>query len=161
MNFRTLICMFAILLAASFGLSAQGVCNLAVASGTYLYSGDGWVIGAAGSLAPTAVLGLAAINGDGTVTGVITQNLAGNITTGTITGTATVDSNCTGSIKYSVNNETETYEMKIVLVPHTGEIHSMFAKNATAPTTMICKFTRIAVPNPAPTEESSAAIRKN
>jgi len=158
-TFRNLISMLAVLLATSFSLSAQGVCTMAVASGTYLYSGDGWVTGTAGTLAPISVLGVATIDADGTVSGLFTQSLAGNVTTGTIAGTATMASNCVGAVKYSVNNETETYEMKLVLIPNTGEIHSMFTKNPAAPTTMICKFTRIAVPNPAPAEETSA-VRK-
>jgi len=136
---------------------------MSVASGTYMYSGDGWVATAPGTLAPTSALGLVTIDVEGVVTGTYTQTIAGNVTSGKINGSATVASDCTGTITYYLDSSTAAYELKMVLIPHTGEIHTLFTKTPALAMTMVTRFTRIArnLDTPAgPVEEPAGAARR-
>jgi hypothetical protein len=160
MTFRNLIWVLALALALSAGAYAQTNCSVGVAGGTYIYSGDGWVATAPGTLAPTSAIGLLTVDADGMVTGTYTQSIGGNITTGEIKGGITIAPDCTGTIKYTLEYSTAAYEMKLVLVPQTGDIHAVFSKTPALATTMICRFTRIARlagSPPAPVEESPTA----
>jgi hypothetical protein len=153
----------ALALALSAGVFAQTNCTVGVVSGTYIYSGDGWVATAPGTLSPTSAIGLLTIDADGMVTGTYTQSIAGNITTGDIKGSVTIAPDCTGTLKYTLEYGTAAYEMKLALVPQTGEFHALFSKTPTLATTMICKFTRIArlTSSPSePVEESTTASRR-
>jgi hypothetical protein len=98
------------------------------------------------------------------VTGTYTQSLAGNITTGEIKGSVTIAPDCTGTIKYALEYSTAAYEMKLVMVPQTGDIHALFSKTPTLATTMACKFTRIArlmgTPSVPEEERAAAATRR-
>jgi hypothetical protein len=152
-------------MAASTGVYAQMNCSIGAATGSFIYSGDGWVATAPGTIAPASAIGLLTIDADGVVTGTYTQSIAGNITTGEIKGSLTINSDCTGTLKYTLEYSTAAYEMKLVLVPQTGDMHALFSKTPTLATTMICKFSRIAriwPTPPAPEEEpTSAASRHN
>ena len=143
MTSRNLIWVVALALAVSAGVYAQTNCSIGVASGTYIYSGDGWVATAPGTLAPTSAIGLLTIDGDGMLTGTYTQSISGNVTTGEIKGSVAIAPDCTGTIKYTLEYSNAAYEMKLVLVPQTGDIHALFSKTPTLATTMVCKFTRI------------------
>jgi hypothetical protein len=97
------------------------------------------------------------------VTGTYTQSIAGNVTTGEIKGNAAIARDCTGTIKYTLEYSTAAYEMKLVLVPQTGDFLALFSKTPTLATTMVCKFTRIARLWSTPTvpeEEANAASRR-
>ncbi len=144
MTSRNLIWMVALALAVSSGVYAQTNCSIGVISGTYIYSGDGWVATAPGTLAPTSAIGLLTIDSDGMVTGTYTQSIAGTVTTGAIKGSATIAPDCSGTIKYTLEYSTAAYEMRVVVVPQAGDIHALFSKTPTLATTMVCKFTRIA-----------------
>jgi hypothetical protein len=161
---RKLMWVVALTLTLSAGLYAQTNCSVGVAGGTYIYSGDGWVATTPGTIAPTSVLGLLTIDADGMVAGMYTQSIAGNITTGAIKGSAAIAPDCTGTIKYTLEYSTAAYEMKLVLVPQTGDIHAVFSKTPTLATTMACKFTRIArlmgTPNVPEEGEATAATRR-
>jgi hypothetical protein len=77
------------------------------------------------------------------LTGTYTQSISGNVTTGEIKGSVAIAPDCTGTIKYTLEYSNAAYEMKLVLVPQTGDIHALFSKTPTLATTMVCKFTRI------------------
>jgi hypothetical protein len=98
------------------------------------------------------------------VTGTYTQSINGNVATGEIKGSVTIAPNCTGTIKYTLEYSTAAYEMKLVLVPQTGDIHALFSKTPTLATTMVCKFTRIArqwgTPSVPEEEPATAASRR-
>ena len=164
MTSRNLIWVVALALALYASVYAQTNCAISVASGIYIYSGDGWVTTAPGTLAPTSAIGLVTIDDNGMMTGTYTQSIAGNVTTGEIKGSVTIAPNCTGTIKYTLEYSTAPYEMKLVLVPQTGDIHALFSKTPTLATTMVCKFTRIARPWGTPSvpeeEPATAASRR-
>jgi hypothetical protein len=150
-------------LALSAGVNAQTTCSIGVASGTYLYSGDGWVATAPGTIAPTSAIGLLTIDADGIASGTYTQSIAGTVTSGEIKGSVTVAPDCTGTIKYTLEYSTAAYEMKFVLVAQTGDIHALFSKTPAQGTTMLCKFTRIArqMGSPSePVEETATAATR-
>src|SRR5262245_49646970 len=113
---RTLIWVVALAFALSASAYAQTNCSVGVASGTYLYSGDGWVATAPGTIAPTSAIRLLTIDADGIASGTYTQSIAGNVTSGEIKGSVTVAPDCTGTIKYTLEYSTAAYEMKFVLV---------------------------------------------
>jgi hypothetical protein len=97
-------------------------------------------------------------------TGTYTQSINGNVATGEIKGSVTIAPNCTGTINYTLEYSNAAYEMKLVLVPQTGDIHALFSKTPTLATTMVCKFTRIArlwsTPSASEEEQATAAARR-
>jgi hypothetical protein len=160
---RNVIWVVAVALALSVSINAQTNCSIGVASGTYIYSGDGWVATAPGTIAPTSAIGLLTIDADGIATGTYTQSIAGTITTGEIKGSMTIAPDCTGTLQYTLEYSSASYEMKLVFAAQTGDIHALFSKTPTQATTMICKFTRIARlmgPTSEPVEEAAAAAKR-
>jgi hypothetical protein len=72
-----------------------GDCSNNSLKGTYGASCEGTIVGAG----PVAVVGVLTADGDGSISGVETLSVNGEITTGvTFTGTYTVNADCTGSI---------------------------------------------------------------
>lgn len=84
-----------LILVAVFALSlaAWGSCSNANIKGNYGYAGTN--TDTSGNLA--ASLGHITANGKGTFTGTQTQSVAGTVSTTTVTGTYTVNADCTGS----------------------------------------------------------------
>lgn len=73
---------------------AQSACGLGTLAGTYGFDGNGFVT--AGTV-PVAQVGVATANGAGNVSGSLTANVGGVVSTSTFSGTYTVEPNCTGS----------------------------------------------------------------
>jgi hypothetical protein len=71
-------------------------CSLARAAGTYGVSDSGTVIG----IGPRAAVALLTLDGAGNITGSVTASLNGSVSTGTLSGTYTVNSECTGSTTF-------------------------------------------------------------
>jgi hypothetical protein len=72
-----------------------GQCSNASLKGSYGASCEGTIVG----VGPLAVIGVLTADGDGNISGVETLSVNGVITSGvTLTGTYTVNADCTGSI---------------------------------------------------------------
>lgn len=85
---------------------AQGTatCTVAGEKGIYGYHGGGWQTNP--SLIPVALDGLVTADGLGNFTGTETVSSGGVIVSGTITGTYTVNANCTGTTTSTFNGKT-------------------------------------------------------
>ena len=80
-------------------MHAQPTCTDASLHGSYGYSFDGTVIG----IGPTAGSGVITFDGTGQMSDADTLSLNGTIIPRTLTGTYTVQANCTGSVTLEVS----------------------------------------------------------
>ena len=92
-----------IVLVATFALSmpalaqaGDSACSFARAAGTYGVSDSGTVIG----IGPRAALALLTLDTAGNINGKVTSSLNGNVTKGTLSGTYTVNPDCTGTTTF-------------------------------------------------------------
>jgi hypothetical protein len=69
-------------------------CSLSTVKGTYGVLGSGTALG----IGPVTAVGVATLDGAGSVTYIATENYDGEIIPGTLTGTYTLSSNCTGTV---------------------------------------------------------------
>lgn len=83
----------------SMGCLLGQQCSTAAQAGDYVMTCDGYVtiVGAA-TLIPTKALSSVNVSSGGTFTGTGTASLGGKILSATLSGTGTVNSNCTGSV---------------------------------------------------------------
>ncbi len=85
----------------SIGPSAQaasGKCSLSKLAGTYGLTTTGSILG----IGPVAAVGLITFDASGNISGSQTRSLNGEVADETFTGTATVNSDCTGTDTFSV-----------------------------------------------------------
>ncbi len=82
-------------------------CSNATVSGTYFYLMNGFTV-SNGSAAPYAELGKWVADGGGNFTGDSTSSANGTIRTNSLSGTYSVQSNCTGSYSITVNSQSVT-----------------------------------------------------
>ena len=95
----TLTGLFAAVLIAGLGLPAYAkdhACSLAGAAGTYGVSDSGTIIG----IGPRAAVALLTLDEAGSISGTVTASLNGTVSTGTLSGTYAVNSDCTGSTTF-------------------------------------------------------------
>jgi hypothetical protein len=103
---RVILPLPAILLATSLNSNAQPVthiCKSATLTGAYAYLMTGQVFTTTAGFIPFTDSGSLTWNGKGGVTGSSTLNVDGAITSRILTGTYTVNSDCTGSLTYTDN----------------------------------------------------------
>ena len=86
--------------------TAQSGCSLGTLRGAYIYAQDGFIIAGdtAAERTPFAQAGRELFNGDGTMSGMATENLAGVAGRITYTGTYIVQPDCTGSVTFTDSN---------------------------------------------------------
>src|SRR5215472_9686059 len=85
---------------------AQSGCSVGTLRGAYIYAQDGFTISGdtASQRTPFAQAGREMFNGDGTMSGVATENLNGEVGRVTYTGTYTVEPDCTGAVTFTDTN---------------------------------------------------------
>jgi hypothetical protein len=105
MNRNTTLRLLVAALVATFVLSmgplaqaASGKCSLSKLAGTYGLTTTGSIPG----IGPVAAVGLMTLDASGNISGSQTRSLNGDIADETFTGTATVNSDCTGTDTVSV-----------------------------------------------------------
>ncbi len=87
---------FAVVLAALLPTARGQSCSLARAAGTYGFSDSGTVVG----IGPRAAAGILTLDAAGNTNGKVTASLNGSITDSTVSGTYTVNPDCTGAIAF-------------------------------------------------------------
>src|ERR1700678_2576332 len=81
---------------------AQRGCSNASLIGTYAYTGAGTIVSPAAIAGPFAEVGMQTFDGQGHTTATATASQGGNILQFTITGTYTVNPDCTGTLTLQV-----------------------------------------------------------
>ena len=89
------------------GSHAQSGCSVATLRGAYIYAQDGFVIAGAtaSDRTPFAQAGREIFKGDGTMSGVATENFNGSVSHVTYAGTYTVGPDCTGTVTFTDDNQ--------------------------------------------------------
>jgi len=121
---RILLPMPAILLATSVNGNAQAVshvCKSATLTGAYGYLMTGQVFLSQVGFVPYADSGSLTWNGSGKFTGSSSLNVEGQITSRTLTGTYTVNPDCTGSVAFT-DNLGDTGGINMVIIGNGAEI---------------------------------------
>jgi hypothetical protein len=98
-------------------MHAQPPCTDASLRGSYGYSFDGTVMG----IGPTAGSGVITFDGEGNLSGADTLSLNGTIIPRTLTGTYTVQANCTGSVTLEVSTG-DIFHLAFVIVDSRREL---------------------------------------
>lgn len=81
-----------------------GVCTLSHAAGNYGFSDSGTIVG----IGPRAAVGTLAFDAAGSISGKLTASLSGSIGTTSLSGTYSVNSDCSGSAVFSESDESGT-----------------------------------------------------
>lgn len=121
-----------------------GTCSNATVSGTYFYLLDGEV-SSGGEVVAYAVFGKLIANGAGQFSGNDYESLNGQQASYSFSGTYTVQSNCAGSMTYTINSQTITLTFQVVnngedaflAVSTPGTVVTGAAHRTTAATTAI------------------------
>ena len=95
----TLVVVLSVTFALTVADSAQAedaVCSTARAAGTYGVSDSGTVVG----IGPRAAVALLTLDAAGNIKGKVTASLNGSVTNGTLSGTFTVNPDCTGTTTF-------------------------------------------------------------
>jgi len=101
-------------------------CSAVRAAGTYAISDSGTVIG----IGPRAAVALLTLDAAGNIKGPFTASLNGAVSTGTLSGTYTVDPDCRGAITFDeydpAGNLQITATVAAVWDDHMRELHFVF-----------------------------------
>jgi hypothetical protein len=97
--------------------SAKNVCSLRSITGSYGYTVNGTNL----SSGPLAAVGLVSSDGTGNLTASETDSLNGTIVRRTITGTYTVNPDCTGTVTFT-DNFNQTTHLDFVAVQDQAEL---------------------------------------
>ena len=95
----TLVIVFVATLVLSVAVPAEAgdaACSLARAAGTYGVSDSGTVVG----IGPRAAVALLTLDAAGNIKGKVTASLNGSVTDSTLSGTYTVNPDCTGTTSF-------------------------------------------------------------
>jgi hypothetical protein len=104
----------ALLLFVGCGISLQAQCTNSVLTGTYFYLLDGSLISGSQAV-PYAELGKLVADGQGNVTGQSEASVNGTLGAYSLSGTYTVQANCTGSMTLTVNSSgTALFDFEVV-----------------------------------------------
>jgi hypothetical protein len=106
------------LLVGSRLADAKPACTAEAIAGSYGYTVTGTNVG----LGPGAAVGLVALNGSGGLTASDTLSFNGTIIRRTITGSYSVNANCTGAATFTDNNA-QTTHLDFVVVADRQEVH--------------------------------------
>jgi hypothetical protein len=147
MNWKNCLLTFicgVVILPAAFGQSSPAACTHSSAAGTYSVSCSGWV-SVGGSFVPIRQLGIATGDATGSWTGVTTINIAGQsiVPKATVSGQATLDPDCTGSITYNKGTAGEI-NLNFVVNAATNEILGIATDKGTV---MSCELKRMSSSN--------------
>jgi len=85
-----------IVIAAATAQAGDTACSLARAAGTYGVSDSGTVVG----IGPRAAVALLTLDAAGNIKGKVTASLNGSVTHSTLSGTFTVNPDCTGTTSF-------------------------------------------------------------
>jgi len=106
--------------------SAQNLgCSNASLNGTYAYTGSGTIVTPAALAGPFAEVGTQTFDGQGHTTATATASQGGTILQFTITGTYTVNPNCTGTLTLQVAPIGITVPVSIVIDNNWNEFQAI------------------------------------
>jgi hypothetical protein len=108
---------------------AKPVCSLASVQGSYGYTVNGANIGGG----PLAAVGLVSSDGAGILSATETDSINGTIVRRTITGTYTVNANCTGTVIFTDNFQ-QTTHLDFVAVQERDELQFIQTDSGTVTT---------------------------
>jgi len=139
----TFICGTVVVSTAS-AQSSPAACTHSSAAGTYSVSCSGWV-SVGGSFVPIRQLGIATGDATGLWTGFTTVNIAGQsiVPKATVSGQATLDPDCTGTVTYNKGTPTEI-NINFVVNAATNEILGLATDKGTV---MSCELKRMSSSN--------------
>ena len=139
----SLICL-TLLVPAALGQSSPTACTHSSAAGTYSVSCNGWV-SVGGSFVPIKQLGIATGDATGFWTGFTTINIAGQsvIPKATVSGQATLDPDCTGTVTYNKGTPGEI-NINFVVNAATNEILGLATDKGSV---MSCELKRMSSSN--------------
>ncbi len=149
MQFRNLVCVMSALLALSGSLYAQNLCSNVSMVGSYTGTCSGWLTVSPPPnlvVVPAVTISKGTVDTDGVFTGTYIQNVAGNVTSGTMKGggNLVVKPDCTATLKWVLDGDVaNSVEGQGVFVPRLGSMEFIFTKNPYFPTTMSCKLIRM------------------
>ena len=108
---------------------AQGhvICTPAMVAGSWAYTETGTLYVPTGPV-PIAIVGSYTIDANGTLQGARTSSVGGTIATATIKGTATLNSDCTGTLElsfYSQGQLVNTAEKNVVYLNYATEARAI------------------------------------
>jgi len=94
--------LFATAFVASTAMAAQADrCSLARAAGHYGFSDSGTIVG----IGPRAAVGTLTFDAEGNIAGKVTASLSGSIGTTNLSGTYSVNSDCSGTASFSESDD--------------------------------------------------------
>lgn len=111
-----------------------GQCSQGGAAGKYGFTLTGWLIVSTGAV-PAAAVGQASVDAKGNVTGTEARSVGGGYADETLSGTISVNSDCTGSMTlnfYDAGQLVRTSVLSIVFVDNQRELR-MVQKSLTLP----------------------------
>jgi len=115
-------------LAAVAQAQRHGICTPAMVAGSWAYTETGTLYVPTGPV-PIAIVGSYTIDANGNLLGARTSSVGGTIATATIKGTATVNSDCTGTLELSFYNPLEqlvnTAEKNVVYLNYATEARAI------------------------------------
>jgi hypothetical protein len=119
------------------------VCTPALIAGTWGYTETGWLILPAPTGAiPYASVGRLVIDPNGNVSGARTASAAGTLLKGTITGSITVNPDCTGTLTQTITEQTGTSTpgtKSVVFLNNGTEANMLVTPNGMAVLTVVAK----------------------
>jgi len=119
--------MLSLSLAAVAQAQSYGTCTLAMVSGSWAYTETGTLYLPSGPVL-LAIVGNYTIDANGNLLGARTSSMGGTIGTSTIKGTATVNSDCTGTVElnfYSQGKLVNTAEKNVVYLNYATEARAI------------------------------------
>ena len=96
---------------ASTAQAEDPVCSLAKAAGSYAVSDSGTVIG----VGPRAAVAMVKLDAAGNIKGPVTANLNGGVTNTMISGTYTVNPDCTGTMAFGEFDKSGNLQLTVTL----------------------------------------------
>jgi hypothetical protein len=106
-----------VLLSDAPSVAAKTGCTTKDVEGNYTYTVNGTAIGTG----PIAAVGVVSTDGAGNLSGIETDAINGTIIRRTVTGTYTVNANCTGTVTFT-DNFNQTTHLDIVIGDDNSEI---------------------------------------
>jgi hypothetical protein len=140
MRFILTICSTLLLLTPAWA-QETAACTTATIRGTYSVTCSGFLSPAPGApQAPASLLGTVTTTWNGAIAGATKMSIAGTIVDETVTGTATVNSDCTGSVSYTqkINGQAAPNLNVVFNIVNFGK--EMNGMSIDAGATLLCKL---------------------
>jgi hypothetical protein len=119
--------------------SRGATCSAAAVAGDWAYTETGWVIPATGSV-PFSAVARYTLDREGNLSGTATSSSGGTVANVTLTGTSTVDRDCTGTLTvgvYAQGTLVRTATFDVVYVDGTREARAIIASLVLANGTIV------------------------